>query len=195
MATAVQMPALSPTMTEGKITRWIKKEGDKVSSGDAIAECETDKSNLEIEAYEDGYLLKVMVKEGESAPVGSPIAFLGEKGEKVDAGAAAPAPAAKPPEAPKAAPPPAPAQAQAAAPPKPALAPQPAAQPAGQVVQLRRAEPSEGDGRLRASPLAKKMASENSLDLAALQGSGPQGRIIKRDIEQAMAQGSAARQV
>src|SRR5262249_40042462 len=76
LATAVQMPALSPTMTEGKITKWVKKEGDKVSSGTAIAEVETDKSNLEVETYDDGVLLKIVVPEGSAAPVGSPIAWI-----------------------------------------------------------------------------------------------------------------------
>src|SRR6516165_161841 len=84
MATPIQMPTLSPTMTEGKITKWLKKPGDKVSSGEAVAEVETDKSNLEIESYEEGYLLDVAVKEGDSAKVGSPIAWVGEKGEKVE---------------------------------------------------------------------------------------------------------------
>src|SRR4051794_4129835 len=87
MATAIQMPALSPTMKEGKITKWLKKEGDAVKSGDAIAECETDKSNLEIEAYEDGFLLRITVKEGESAAVGAPIGYIGEKGESLNVAA------------------------------------------------------------------------------------------------------------
>src|SRR4030095_3226622 len=95
MATAVLMPALSPTMKEGKITRWIKKEGDKVTSGEAIAECETDKSNLEIEAYDYGFLIKTLVKEGESTAVGSPIAYVGEKDEKIEASASAAPPAAQ----------------------------------------------------------------------------------------------------
>src|SRR5215471_863722 len=84
MPTPVPMPALSPTMTEGKITKWLKKEGDKVASGEAIAEVETDKSNLEVEAYDDGSLLRIAVKEGETAPVGAPIAFIGQPGEKVE---------------------------------------------------------------------------------------------------------------
>jgi pyruvate dehydrogenase E2 component (dihydrolipoamide acetyltransferase) len=84
MATAVAMPALSPTMAEGKITKWLKKVGDKVGPGTAIAECETDKSNLEIESFEEGVLLKIVVKEGEAAAVGSPIAFVGKAGEKVE---------------------------------------------------------------------------------------------------------------
>src|SRR4051812_18632888 len=94
MATAVQLPALSPTMKEGKITKWLKKEGDQVKSGEAIAEVETDKSNLEIEAYDDGVLLQILVKENETAPVGANIAMIGAKGEKVSAAPAA-APAAK----------------------------------------------------------------------------------------------------
>src|SRR4051812_49405965 len=104
MATAIQMPSLSPTMKEGKITRWIKKVGDQVKSGEAIAEIETDKSNLELEAYDDGVLLQIAVNENESAPVGATIGFIGKKGEKVEAppkGAApaaaqAPAPGAQP---------------------------------------------------------------------------------------------------
>ena len=200
MSTPILMPALSPTMKEGKITKWLKKEGDKISSGEAVAEVETDKSNLEVEAYEDGYLLKVVVPENESAPVGAPIAYLGEKGEKVEVPAqqpkpvaAAPAPAAPAPRpstpAPAAAL--APAAAQKTSPPGPAAS-RPQAGPA-QVVPFRR----EGDrraeeGRLRASPLAKRIAEERGLDLAALQGSGPQGRIIKRDIEEALTHGAAA---
>ncbi|HZI14119.1 MAG TPA: biotin/lipoyl-containing protein, partial [Myxococcus sp.] len=103
MATPIQMPSLSPTMKEGKIIKWLKKVGDKVSSGEAVAEVETDKSNLEIEAFDDGYLLQIVVGENQMAAVGAPIAFLGAKGEKVDAGGgkpAAPAPAPKPAEAP-----------------------------------------------------------------------------------------------
>jgi pyruvate dehydrogenase E2 component (dihydrolipoamide acetyltransferase) len=190
MATPVQMPSLSPTMKEGRITKWLKKEGDKISSGEAIAEVETDKSNLEVEAYDDGYLLKIVVGEDQMAQVGAPIAFIGAKGETVDAGGggaakapaqapAAPAPAAAAGE--KAAPPAA-AKASAGAPtaapaPAPAKAPAPAAPAAG-----------GADGRVKASPLARKMAQEEGLDLGAVQGSGPQGRIVKRDIEAALSQ-------
>jgi pyruvate dehydrogenase E2 component (dihydrolipoamide acetyltransferase) len=189
MATAIQMPALSPTMKEGKITKWLKKEGDKISSGDAVAECETDKSNLEIEAYEDGYLLKILVKEGESAPVGAPIAYIGEKGEKVSA-----EPPARPQESrtrePASDPPPAEPKRPPAS---PAKAPPLPAGPGGMVVPLRREEDAQIEGRLRASPLAKKMAQDQGLDLLGLHGSGPQGRIIKRDIEEAISQGATAR--
>jgi pyruvate dehydrogenase E2 component (dihydrolipoamide acetyltransferase) len=199
VSTPILMPSLSPTMKEGKITKWLKKEGDKISSGEAVAEVETDKSNLEVEAYEDGYLLKVVVAENESAPVGAPIAYLGQKGEKVEApaqqpkpAAAAPAPSAPGPAAPAPRPPtPAPAVAQKPSAPPPA-APRPQAGPA-QVVPFRREGDRRADeGRLRASPLAKRIAEERGLDLAALQGSGPQGRIIKRDIEEALTHGAAA---
>src|SRR5215470_10126358 len=167
MASEIPLPALSPTMTEGKILKWLKKEGDSISSGEAIAEVETDKSNLEVEAFYDGVLLKIIVPEGETGKVGAPIAVIGQKGEKVEASAAPAKPAAAPAPAPAAAPPaPAP---KAPPPPQPeARAPKPSG-PA-QVVPIRRAEEpapsasSEDNGRLRASPLAKRMARDEGLD-------------------------------
>ena len=147
MATEIQLPALSPTMKEGKILKWLKKEGDQVSSGDAIAEVETDKSNLEVEAYDDGVLLKILVPAGEVAEVGAPIAFVGKKGEVVNVSAAAPKNAAEPPAAeaakPAAAQAPKPAAAPAPPPPAPAAPKAPAvsvparSSPPAQVVQLR----------------------------------------------------------
>jgi pyruvate dehydrogenase E2 component (dihydrolipoamide acetyltransferase) len=194
MATEVQLPALSPTMTEGKIVKWLKKEGDSISSGEAIAEVETDKSNLEVEAFDDGVLLKIIVPEGETGKVGAPIAVIGQKGEKVEASAAPPR-AAAPAPAPQKAPAPAPAAASAAPTPQPKPAPK--APPPAQVVPIRRAEEpptvaSEDNGRLRASPLAKRMAREEGLDLAGVQGSGPSGRIVKRDVEAAIGQAGQA---
>jgi pyruvate dehydrogenase E2 component (dihydrolipoamide acetyltransferase) len=200
MATEVQLPALSPTMTEGKIVKWLKKEGDSISSGEAIAEVETDKSNLEVEAFDDGVLLKILVAEGETGKVGAPIAVIGQKGEKVEvsaapakapAPAAAPAPPARP--APKV-PPPGPEARKEM--PQPEERGQRAGGPA-QVVPIRRAEepppPAADDGgRVRASPLAKRMAREEGLDLAGVQGSGPSGRIVKRDVEAAMGQAGQA---
>ncbi len=177
MANAVLLPALSPTMKEGKITRWLKKEGDKISSGIAIAECETDKSNLEIEAYDDGILLKILVPAGGLAPVGSPIAYIGKAGEKVDALPAAPAPVVTAPVAVAAAP------AVAVVPP-PKAVPPPLPPPAPV-----RAVPAETNGRLRASPLAKAIARDQGVDLAQIAGSGPSGRIVKRDVEQAAQSG------
>ncbi|NNC04098.1 pyruvate dehydrogenase complex dihydrolipoamide acetyltransferase [Corallococcus exiguus] len=168
------MPSLSPTMTEGKIVKWLKKEGDKVSSGDAIAEVETDKSNLEVEAYDDGTLARITVRDGDMAKVGAPIAFLTPKGAK--AGASAPAAAPQAPKAPAAAAPSAPA--------------------GGQVVPLRREPQAQAagggaGGRLRASPLAKRMAQDRGLDISQVRGTGPLGRVVKRDVEQALGQGLA----
>ncbi|MBJ6763323.1 pyruvate dehydrogenase complex dihydrolipoamide acetyltransferase [Myxococcaceae bacterium JPH2] len=160
----VLMPSLSPTMKEGKIVKWLKKVGDKVSSGDALAEVETDKSNLEIEAYDDGTLSRIVVGEGEMAVVGAPIAYLAGKGAPV--AASAPKPAAAAPSA-------APVQAVAASAPKPVAA------------------PASTGGRVRASPLAKRMAQDRGLDLSRVRGSGPLGRVVKRDIEQALTQGTA----
>jgi len=202
MATEIQLPALSPTMTEGKIVKWLKKEGESISSGEAIAEVETDKSNLEVEAFDDGVLLKILVPEGETGKVGAPIAVIGQKGEKVEASAppakaATPAPAAASaaptPPAPKPAPPGPEARREM---PQPEERAQKAGGPA-QVVPIRRAEEpappaAEENGRLRASPLAKRMARDEGLDLAAVQGSGPSGRIVKRDVEAAIGQAGQA---
>ncbi len=192
MASAIQLPSLSPTMKEGKITKWLKKEGDKISSGEAVAEVETDKSNLEIEAYEDGYLLRIVVKEGQSAPVGAPIGYIGEKGEKVEAPAAATVPSAPAKPAPGALSESRPPIEMKRPPPQQTL-PESGRLTGGQVLPLRREEPPSGDGRLRASPLAKKIAQDQGLDLSVVHGSGPQGRIIKRDVEAAMSQVPAAR--
>jgi pyruvate dehydrogenase E2 component (dihydrolipoamide acetyltransferase) len=176
MAVAVQLPALSPTMKEGRITKWLKNEGDKISSGSEIAECETDKSNLAIEAYDDGVLLKILVKAGDSAPVGSTIAWIGKPGEKVPeapastisataAGAAATAAVAAPQTAPVST----------------SSAPVVIAKTAATPVFSNPAP----NGRLRASPLAKKVAAAQGLDLSMIQGSGPNGRIVRRDVEAA----------
>lgn len=167
----VLMPSLSPTMTEGKILNWRKKVGDKISSGEIIAEIETDKSNLEIESYEDGTLAKIVVAENQMAKVGAPIAFIAGKGGKAGASAPAPAPAAPQAQAPK------------------AVAPAPAAAPAAPKAAAPKAAAPAG-GRVRASPLAKRMAKDRGLDLAALHGSGPLGRVVKKDIEAALAQGA-----
>ncbi len=172
MAISILLPALSPTMSEGRITKWLKKEGDKVNSGDAIAEVETDKSNLEIEATDSGTLLKIVVPGGTAAPIGGVIGWLGKPGEAIpDAPAAAPAPVAETP-AEKPAEKPAPAAAATVpAKPKPA-APAPKVAAAGE--------------RLRASPLARKMAESEGLELSAISGTGPNGRVVKRDVEEAM---------
>jgi pyruvate dehydrogenase E2 component (dihydrolipoamide acetyltransferase) len=188
MATKVFMEALSPTMEEGRLVKWLKNEGDAVKSGDSLAEVETDKAIMELVARGDGILRKRLVPEGESRPVGQLVGVIASADENIDsliaeAGAAS---AAKPAE--QAAPQPAAQQAApAAAPPAPPAPapPQPAAPP-----QQPTASAGNG-GPVRSSPLARRLASERGLDLSRVQGSGPAGRIIKRDIESAMAAGPA----
>jgi pyruvate dehydrogenase E2 component (dihydrolipoamide acetyltransferase) len=201
MPIQITMPALSPTMEEGKLAKWLKKEGDKVGPGDVIAEIETDKATMEVEAVDEGVLGRILVPEGtEGVKVNAVIALLLAEGEdrkaleefKADGGAAAPAP--KPAEAPKPAPAqPAPRTAAAAggetaAPSAPAaaLAPPSAPAPRPEPATPRR---SNGHDRVFASPLAKRMAKQAGLDLGALKGSGPHGRIVKSDIEAALAGG------
>ena len=173
MTIQILMPALSPTMTEGNLAKWHKQEGDVVASGDIIAEIETDKATMEIEADEEGVLGRILVAEGsEGVAVNTAIAVMLEEGEDVSvldavvietpAPASAPAPAAEPAAAP------APAPAAPAAP----------AAPTG--------------GRTIASPLARRMASQAGLDIAAIAGSGPRGRVVKTDIEAALAGGAPA---
>jgi pyruvate dehydrogenase E2 component (dihydrolipoamide acetyltransferase) len=164
MPIELKMPALSPTMEEGSLAKWLVKEGDTVKSGDILAEIETDKATMEFEAVDEGTIAKIVVPEGtDGVKVGAVIALIA--GEDEDAGAAAAAPAPAPAPAPKqetAAPTPAPA---------PASTPAPAAPPQ-----------ASGD-RVKASPLARRLAEAKGVDLGALQGSGPGGRIVKADIE------------
>jgi pyruvate dehydrogenase E2 component (dihydrolipoamide acetyltransferase) len=187
MPIQVLMPALSPTMTEGKLAKWAKKEGDKVSSGDVIAEIETDKATMEVEAVDEGTLGKILVPEGtEGVAVNAPIALLLEEGEDASALQGAdggtPPPSAAKQEAETPAPPARPAESAAPAPTAPrgtdaggaGLAPAPAAAPR-----------ADGGNRIFASPLAKRLAKEAQLDLSRIEGSGPHGRIIKADVEKA----------
>jgi pyruvate dehydrogenase E2 component (dihydrolipoamide acetyltransferase) len=177
MATNILMPALSPTMTEGTLARWLKKEGEPVKAGDIIAEIETDKATMEVEAVDEGILGKILVEGGTAGvKVNDPIAVLVEEGEAVPAAAAAPAPKSE--AKPFAAEAPAPAPKPAAA---PAPTPAPAPKPNGQV----------DSERVFASPLARRMAAQAGIELGTLQGSGPQGRIVKSDIEAALAKGPA----
>jgi pyruvate dehydrogenase E2 component (dihydrolipoamide acetyltransferase) len=175
MATKVFMEALSPTMEEGRIAKWNKKEGDAVKSGDSLAEVETDKAIMELVARGDGVLRKILVGEGESKPVGSLVGVIASADENIDAlvaGAAAPAPAAAPAKA-----------EQPAEKPAAAVAPPPAKQAP---VSPAPAAPS---GPVRSSPLARRMAKESGVELAGIAGSGPGGRIIRRDVEGAMSNG------
>ena len=197
MAVKILMPALSPTMTDGTLARWLVGEGDKVRSGDVIAEIETDKATMEVEALDDGVIAKIIVAEGsQNVAVNALIAVLAEEGEDVseaakiaegaEAAPAAVAPAKAAPATPAPAPAPkdeaeqvaAPVPAAAAAPAAPASAPAPAA--------------SEGRARVFASPLARRIAGDAGLDIAAVKGTGPHGRIIRADVEDALAKGVTA---
>ena len=168
MATEILMPALSPTMEEGTLAKWLVKEGDTVKSGDIIAEIETDKATMEFEAVDEGIVGKIVIAEGtEGVKVNSLIAILVEEGEEVPA-AGASAPAAAP----------------AAAAPVAVAAPA-AAAPAP-------AAPAKDGNRVFASPLARRIAGQKGLDLSAIAGSGPRGRIVKSDVEGATAAPKAA---
>lgn len=186
MATTILMPALSPTMTEGKLAQWLKAEGETVSAGDVIAEIETDKATMEVEAVDEGVLGKIVVAAGtDGVAVNSVIAVLLEDGEDLSdvdiAGLAAAAAPASPAPAPAA---PAPAAAPpVATPPAPVAAAQ-AAPPAAAV--------AASGTRIFASPLARQIAADAGLDLGHVSGSGPRGRIVKRDVEAAIASGVSA---
>ncbi|MBA5776567.1 pyruvate dehydrogenase complex dihydrolipoamide acetyltransferase [Stappia sp. F7233] len=172
----ILMPALSPTMEEGNLAKWLVKEGDKISSGDVIAEIETDKATMEVEAVDEGTVGKIVIAEGTSGvKVNEIIAVLLEEGEDASAisatkaapassgnGAAAPAPAAPAPAA--------------------AATPAPAAAPAASV--------AASGGRVFSSPLARRLAAQNGIDIAAISGSGPHGRVVKRDVDAAIAGGT-----
>ena len=173
MPIELKMPALSPTMEEGTLAKWLVKEGDSVQSGDLLAEIETDKATMEFEAVDEGTIAQILIPEGtDNVKVGTVIAVIA--GEDEDAGSTkvAPTPAPAPAPAAKADPAPAPAAAPA---PAPTAAPAPAAQ---------------GE-RIKASPLAKRIAADKGIDLAALTGSGPGGRIVKADLEGAAASTAA----
>ena len=188
MATKVIMPKLSPTMEEGQIARWLKKEGDKVAMGEPLAEIDTDKATMEMQALTEGVLRKIIIGEGQSAPLGQPIAIIGAADEDIssllsEASAAAPAPAQQQAPPPEKQPEPAPAPAAQPAPPQAK-----AAAAASTSNGRQTASAAASSGRLIVSPLAARMAAESGLDLRSVQGSGPNGRIIKKDVEAALSQ-------
>jgi pyruvate dehydrogenase E2 component (dihydrolipoamide acetyltransferase) len=192
MPTEILMPALSPTMEEGKLARWLIKEGQDVKAGDVIAEIETDKATMEVEAVDEGKVGKLLVPEGtEGVKVNTPIAVLLADGESPGA---APSPKPRPAvatSAAAAAPSPAPTSMAGGAPagPAPAAVPAAAATPAP---RRGAAAPADDRARIFASPLARRLAREAGLDLAALTGSGPHGRIVKSDVEAARNGAAAA---
>ena len=173
------MTQLSPTMTEGKIARWLKKEGDRLESGEILAEVETDKATMEMEVVDEGVLHKILAPEGATVAVGTAIAVIAEEGEEVpddyvpesatDTAAAEPTPGPKTESA--------------------AVVEQPAATQAAQSPAAAPAAPTGGTGRIKASPLARRLAKQKGINLAAITGSGPNGRIVKADIERASRRG------
>ncbi|MGH7637862.1 MAG: dihydrolipoamide acetyltransferase family protein [Gemmatimonadaceae bacterium] len=203
MATKVFMEALSPTMEEGRLVKWLKNEGDAVKSGDPLAEVETDKAIMELVARGEGVLRKRLINEGDSRPVGQLVGVIAGKDENIDAivaeagGAAAAAPAKAPekvvaqaqetagassvPRAPQQA------QGEASTPPQEKAPARPIAESREPTPSEARGPRTDNGGRARSSPLARRMANERGLDIGSVQGSGPGGRIIKRDIEAAPA--------
>ena len=177
------MPALSSTMTEGKIVEWLKQPGDKVGRGESVLVVESDKADMDVESFQDGYLAAVLMPAGSTAPVGETIGLIVEsEAEIADAKASAPAaPAAAAPAPTATAPAPAPTPA-----PAPVAAAAPVAAPPPAVVQP--SAPVVNDGRIVASPRAKKLASQMGVDLATVRGSGPHGRIQAEDVEKASGQ-------
>lgn len=175
MAEVITMLALSPTMEEGTIAEWLKPEGSTVEEGELIAEIETDKATMEMESFFEGTVLKVLVKAGDAVKVGDPMAVIGEPGEDADAALAdygqAPASEDKP-------------------------APSADAQPEPKREDAPEAQPEQDQGsdadRIFVSPVAKNMAQEANLDLSKIKGSGPNGRIVKADVEQAISAGKAS---
>jgi pyruvate dehydrogenase E2 component (dihydrolipoamide acetyltransferase) len=169
MPIEIKMPALSPTMEEGTLAKWLIKAGDTVKSGDLMAEIETDKATMEFEAVDEGVIAEIVVPEGtDNVKVGQVIAILAVEGEDASAAKAAPKTEAPKTEAPK-----------AEAAPAPSPAPAPAATPAPS------AAPAASDDRVKASPLARRIAAEMGVDLASVVGSGPNGRIVRADVENA----------
>jgi len=179
MAKELTMPALSPSMTEGTLVKWLKKEGDEIKTGEVIAEVETDKATMDLEAFESGHLLKIISTPGTRVTVNGRIAILGNAGEKVPKEMLAAA---------EVAPHSAPAVPSASKGLAPKLAPDSTPAPAPVSVMV----DGVNGGRVKASPLAKKVARERGVSLTALAGSGPGGRILKRDVENAPVGGTGA---
>lgn len=176
MATLIDMPKLSDTMTVGTLVKWLKQEGDSVSNGDMIAEVETDKATMEVECFDDGILLKQYCAEGEEVPVGGPIAAIGEKGEAAPAAeSSASAPAKPKPEAPQEN-----APAQSGSQSVPVQTEETAA--AESSPDSSPATIHDSGDRIKASPVARKIAADKGIDLAQVKGTGPGGRILKEDV-------------
>jgi pyruvate dehydrogenase E2 component (dihydrolipoamide acetyltransferase) len=192
MAETINMPKLGFDMAEGTLVRWVKQVGENINKGDVLAEIETDKATVEVESSANGVVLQHIVDEGTVVPVNAPIAVVGAEGEKVEGAK----PAAEPPKAetPKAdqqqqtAPPPqpTPAEQKPVAPPTGTMPAQPAPVSAPQETPVQQAAAPVEAGPVKASPLARKIARDNKIDLARLQGTGPGGRVVRKDVEAAL---------
>jgi pyruvate dehydrogenase E2 component (dihydrolipoamide acetyltransferase) len=199
MAQLLEMPKLSDTMTEGVLRKWQKKEGDKIAPGELVAEVETDKATMDFESFDEGVILKLLVADGATVPVGGPIAIIGKAGEdttaamkeaeerKAKGGGKKPAPAAPAPAAP--APAAAPKAAAPAAPAAPAAKAAPAAAPAAKPASAKPAATAPASngtsGKILASPLARRLATDLGVDLRQVTGSGPGGQVVERDVQAA----------
>ncbi len=170
MAETISMPKLGFDMAEGLLVRWVKQVGENINKGDVLAEIETDKATVEVESSASGVVLSHIVDQGSMVPVNAPIAIIGAAGEKVDAPAAAPKPEAK-------------AEEKSAALTQPTAAPAPSGQSS---------TPAD-NGPVKASPLARKVAKDNGVNLASVQGSGPGGRVVRKDVEAALAGGQTSK--
>jgi pyruvate dehydrogenase E2 component (dihydrolipoamide acetyltransferase) len=202
MAETISMPKLGFDMQEGVLVRWVKNEGENVNKGDVLAEIETDKATVEVESSASGVVRKLLVEAGSVVPVGDPIAVVGSADEKIDE-APAPAEAAPPPAAETAAPVQQPAPYQGGEERKPdpgqgqpagAQLPAPPVEdlPTPSSTQPAAAPPPAPEGPVKASPLARKIARENNVDVSRLQGTGPGGRVVRKDVEAALASGTTA---
>jgi pyruvate dehydrogenase E2 component (dihydrolipoamide acetyltransferase) len=190
MAIPVEMPKMSDTMTEGVLVTWLADEGQQVTAGDVIAQVETDKATMDLEVYDDGVLLKRVIGEGEAVPIGGLIAVLGKKGEDISAilakyeggsaGNGSEKPAAPVKEEDEAEPDAAEAEPDAAE-------AEPDAAKAAPALSEQAPAPAPADGRVKASPLARRLAGEHGIEIGSIPGSGPEGRIVKRDVEAAVA--------
>ena len=171
MAETISMPKLGFDMAEGLLVRWVKQVGENINKGDVLAEIETDKATVEVESSASGVVLQLIVDQGTMVPVNAPIAVVGAAGEKVDAPAAAQAPTSSKVES------------QKSADEKPTAPTQPTPAP------VQEASAPLAAGPIKASPLAKKIAREKNVDLSLVQGSGPHGRVVRKDVEAAITSG------
>ncbi|MBC2605247.1 dihydrolipoamide acetyltransferase family protein [Pelagicoccus albus] len=169
MATFIEMPKLSDTMTVGTVANWLKNEGDAIESGDVIAEIETDKATMELEAFDDGILLKQIAKVGEQVAIGAPIAAIGEEGEEVEVPDAPSAPAASE-----------------------EKEEEPAEEKSSSSAPAASSSSADSSDRIKASPLAKKLAKSEGVDLSSVKGTGPNGRIVKQDVLDAKEKGGSS---